>query len=203
MLTIRYNNGYNNVWHNLTELKLSVDSNLITEPRPLKMTEPELVVPANTRAQHSSECQRWSDRWPLEQRHRASGAEREHKVKVCAADLPLGAGGELGSRLAGDFGLLLLGLGLVPLLGARLLRWSRLPLLGIRASPTGVGAVVRPRLHLTGHADTAHTHTHSVRHTYRIRKDTPKRFSASLLLGSNQPLIAELLFLNRHCEINL
>lgn len=80
---------------------------------------------------------------------------------VCAADLPLGAGGELGSGLAGDFGLLLLGLGLVPLLRAWLLRWSHLPLLGIRASPTGVGAVVRPRLHLTGHADTAHTNTHT------------------------------------------
>lgn len=85
----------------------------------------------------------------------AGAAAGAHKVKVCAAaGLPLGAGGELGSRLAGDFGLFLFGLGLIPLLGARLLRRRRLPLLSVRASPAGVGAVVRPRLHLTGHADT-------------------------------------------------
>lgn len=103
------------------------------------------------------------DRWPLEQlKQRRRGREGggggsggAHKVKVCAAaGLPLGAGGELGSRLAGDFGLFLFGLGLIPLLRARLLWRRRLPLLRVRAAPAGVGAVVRPRLHLTGHPDT-------------------------------------------------
>lgn len=75
--------------------------------------------------------------------------------------LPFGTGGQLGSGLAGDLGLLLLGLGLVPLLRARLLGWRRLPLLSVRAPAAGVGTVVRPRLHLAGHADAAHTGTGS------------------------------------------
>ena len=104
-----------------------------------------------------------SGRRPLEQVNKViviravQAAENTVSKTIRAANLPLGAGGELGSGLAGDFGLLLFGLGLIPRLGARLLRRSRLPLFSIWASPTGVRAIVRPRLHLTGHADTANT----------------------------------------------
>lgn len=61
-------------------------------------------------------------------------------------DLPLGTGGEFGRSLAGNLGLLLLGLRLVPLL----LRRYRLSLLDIRAAPACTGTVVWP-LDLAGH----------------------------------------------------
>jgi len=64
--------------------------------------------------------------------------------------LPLGAGGQFGCGLAGDFGLLLLGLGLLTL--TLLLCRERLPLvpLQVGAASAGAGAVVRS-LSFTGH----------------------------------------------------
>lgn len=60
--------------------------------------------------------------------------------------VPLGTSWKLRSSFTGDFGLLLFGLGLLPLLFCR----YRFPLFDIRAAPTGAGAVVWS-LHFTRH----------------------------------------------------
>lgn len=178
--------GLSNVLHSLSELNCSFSADQITDLlvplATLKMTACTFSdwqwqwSQEKLGTKHISQYQRWRD---VMNNNLNSSIVWEHtqqrKTKwsrVSAADLPLGACGELGSCLAWDFGLLLLRLGLVPLLRARLLRWSCLPLLGIRASPTGVGAIVRPRLHLTGHADTAHTHPKT--HTQLETRDSFK-----------------------------